>query len=163
MNDIVKYKSIVARLFESNDSPSIEQMQTRKKNREENQIYQREWEKKEKNKGNVKKKPGRIYTDFGWTIERSFPDEEGEFQEVNIWVKVSGTYFPAYRGYEEPPHDAGVEDLEIEWAKIDTGNPNDKPLTMLEKIELSKKINNQTSSLYDKAIDALLEQMHQDY
>jgi hypothetical protein len=164
MHDIARYRDIINQVlnegFENDELPDVshkEVSQIRKNRRREENII-KDWLKKEQTKN--KKYAGLTYASFPWTIQRSFPDEEGEYNEIDITVYVSGEYEPGYKGSRwEPREDAGFHGIHIEWAEIDSNDPNTTPLTMSEKIKLTNEFDNGNSKLHNAAEQALFDQM----
>jgi len=120
-----------------------------------------DWKKREQNQANIRKRqPGITKTSFGWTITRSSPDEYGDPIEADIVVYVSGEYEPASQGSQfEPGYPAQFHGIDIDWAEIDSTDPQDAPLTMEEKVALQLEFEEKYSSLYDRANEALLEEV----
>ena len=137
--------------------PSREELKKRQLYRGNVQKIINAWNQRERDHG--KHIRGLTYAEFGWTITRSFPDEDGELFDIDIIIEVSGEYEKGSPGgFYEPPYPAGYHGIEIVWAKIDSKDPNDPPLTMEEKINLEKEFDQRNSRLHDAAEQALLDE-----
>ena len=152
------YRDLLARLLEQDDAGPVKPTRTDL----EKLVAQRRWKQHAKalwakrDAGGLTNDSRRTYTRMYHEFERiGVTDDHGDPIYVDIEIGISGEYYGGSRGsYYDPPDPPDINDIEMEYARIDSPNPEGGPLNFMEKLALDDWFEQRPAQ--DRAYDALM-------